>query len=93
MTALDKMLSAADVAKLLGISQTTARKHMRAASAINIGTGMKNESLRISETAFCAYLTRRTASTKGAPVLQPTVNGRTPLTIPRKDWKTGKINK
>ena len=74
-----QLLSSRDVAERLQINIRTAQKIVRSIPHINIGTGKKNEHLRITEDQLQQYIEERTV----LPSL-PRLSNVNPRIIPRK---------
>ena len=74
-----QLLSSADVADRLRVNIRTAQRIIRSIPHINIGTGKKNEHLRVTEEQLQQYIEERTI----LPSL-PRLSNVNPRIIPRK---------
>ena len=74
-----QLLSSADVADRLRVNIRTAQRIIRSIPHVNIGTGKKNEHLRVTEEQLQAYIEERTI----LPSL-PRLSNVNPRIIPRK---------
>lgn len=74
-----QLLSSADVADRLRVNIRTAQRIIRSIPHINIGTGKKNEHLRVTEEQLQQYIEERTI----LPSL-PKLSNVNPRIIPRK---------
>ena len=88
-----QLLSPKDVAERLQVSLRTAQKIMRSVPHINIGSGTKNEHLRISEELLDEYIRNRTVvpslpvQTRFRAPARPAVLPASDSRVPRKPLK------
>ena len=69
---METCMTAYDVAKMMKLSRPAASRMMVMAGAVDVGTGTKNKSLRITETALMAYLeTKRAEPPVRMPIYKP----------------------
>lgn len=64
----DRLLSSRDVAERLQVNIRTAQRIIRSIPHVNIGTGRKNEHLRVTEEMLGEYIAERTVVPSSAPV-------------------------
>ena len=74
-----QLLSSADVADRLRVNIRTAQRIIRSIPHVNIGTGKKNEHLRVTEEQLQQYIEERTILPS-----QPRLSNVNPRIIPRK---------
>jgi hypothetical protein len=77
-TAPSRLLTSADVAERLQVNIRTAQRIIRSIPHINIGTGKKNEHLRVTEEMLQEYLNERIIMP-----CQPRLNSKKPQTVTR----------
>ena len=87
ITVIPRLLTSADVAERLQVNIRTAQKIMRSIPHINIGTGKKNEHLRITEDMLEEYINARIVMPS-----RPVLNNQNPQIVPQiRAAGTGKI--
>ena len=78
---IPRLLTSADVAERLQVNIRTAQRIIRSMPHINIGTGKKNEHLRITEEMLESYINERTVI-PSRPCIRDKKRGLSPASAP-----------